>query len=118
MLRHFPSLMQACVDDNCDEPEKIAHDAQQIDGTVMLTGGRRTSSEPPWRPRGHGLMRVAIIGAGISGLACARRLRDAGLGATLFDKSRGLSGRLPPRRANPGTPAARRHAAGGDRECA
>src|SRR3546814_2477554 len=93
MLRHFPSLMQACVDDNCDEPEKIAHDAQQIDGTVMLTGGRRTSSEPPWRPRGHGLMRVAIIGAGISGLACARRLRDAGLEATLFDKSRGIGGR-------------------------
>src|SRR3546814_6562189 len=70
----------------------------------MLTGGRRTSSEPPWRPRGHGLMRVAIIGAGISGLACARRLRDAGLEATLFDKSRGIGGRLATRRANPGNP--------------
>src|SRR3546814_9540556 len=49
-------------------------------------------------------MRVAIIGAGISGLACARRLRDAGLEATLFDKSRGIGGRLATRRANPGNP--------------
>src|SRR3546814_7137273 len=66
----------------------------------MHTGGRRTSSGPPWRPRGHGLMRVAIIGAGIAGLACARRLRDAGLDATLFDKSRGIGGRLATRRAD------------------
>ena len=49
-------------------------------------------------------MRVAIIGAGISGLACARRLRDAGLEATLFDKSRGIGGRFATRRANPGHP--------------
>lgn len=49
-------------------------------------------------------MRVAIIGAGIAGLACARRLRDAGLEATLFDKSRGVGGRLATRRADPGNP--------------
>ena len=49
-------------------------------------------------------MRVAIIGAGIAGLACARRLRDAGLEATLFDKSRGIGGRLATRRAEPGDP--------------
>src|SRR3546814_20322431 len=49
-------------------------------------------------------MRVAIIGAGISGLACARRLRDDGLEATLFAKSRGIRGRLATRRANPGNP--------------
>ena len=49
-------------------------------------------------------MRVAIIGAGIAGLACARRLHDAGIEATLFDKSRGLGGRLATRRADTGTP--------------
>ena len=36
MLRHFPLLMQACADDKCDEPEKIAHDAPHVDGTGMV----------------------------------------------------------------------------------
>lgn len=42
---------------------------------------------------------IAIIGAGMAGLAAARRFRDAGLGVTLFDKSRGLGGRMATRRA-------------------
>ncbi len=42
---------------------------------------------------------VAIVGAGISGLACARRLRDAGFAVEVFDKSRGVGGRLATRRA-------------------
>ena len=42
--------------------------------------------------------RVAIIGAGIAGLAAARLLREAGIGCTIFDKSRGLGGRMATRR--------------------
>lgn len=42
--------------------------------------------------------RVAIIGAGMAGLAAARRLVAAGLTPTLFDKSRGLGGRMATRR--------------------
>ncbi len=45
--------------------------------------------------------RVAIIGAGITGMACARRLRDAGLQPTVFEKSRGLGGRMATRRVSP-----------------
>ena len=41
---------------------------------------------------------IAIVGAGIAGLAAARRLRAAGLTCTLFDKSRGLGGRMATRR--------------------
>ena len=41
---------------------------------------------------------TAIVGAGVSGLVCARQLADAGVGVTLFDKSRGPSGRLSTRR--------------------
>jgi hypothetical protein len=41
---------------------------------------------------------VAIIGAGLAGLACARRLQDAGHAVTVFDKSRGVGGRLCTRR--------------------
>ena len=45
------------------------------------------------------MMRVAIIGAGMAGLACARRLADAGLAPVVFDKGRGIGGRLATRRA-------------------
>ncbi|AXB78117.1 NAD/FAD-dependent oxidoreductase [Novosphingobium sp. P6W] len=43
-------------------------------------------------------MRMAIIGAGISGLACADRLRDDGMDVVLFDKARGAGGRMSTRR--------------------
>lgn len=38
--------------------------------------------------------KIAIIGAGISGLACATTLQNAGLEVTVFEKSRGVSGRM------------------------
>ncbi len=45
-------------------------------------------------------MRTAIVGAGIAGLACARRLTEAGLVVSVFDKARGVGGRLATRRAD------------------
>ena len=45
------------------------------------------------------MMRVAIIGAGVSGLGCAGVLRSAGHHVTLFDKARGPGGRMSTRRA-------------------
>ncbi len=42
---------------------------------------------------------IAIIGAGMAGLACATRLAEAGLKPTLFDKGRGPGGRMAARRA-------------------
>lgn len=42
---------------------------------------------------------VAIIGAGIAGVAAARILGEAGIVCTLFDKSRGVGGRMATRRA-------------------
>lgn len=41
---------------------------------------------------------VAIIGAGLAGLAAARRLRAAGIEPFVFEKSRGLGGRMATRR--------------------
>lgn len=41
---------------------------------------------------------VAVVGAGLAGLAAARRLNAAGLACRLFDKSRGLGGRMATRR--------------------
>lgn len=42
--------------------------------------------------------RVAIIGAGLAGLACATRLGEDGVAVSLFDKARGPGGRMSVRR--------------------
>lgn len=47
-------------------------------------------------------MRVAIIGAGVAGLTCARTLRDAGHEVVVFEKSRGPGGRTSTRRTDTG----------------
>lgn len=41
---------------------------------------------------------VAVIGAGMTGITCARALSDAGFDVTVFEKSRGLGGRMATRR--------------------
>jgi len=38
--------------------------------------------------------KIAIIGAGVAGLSCATVLQQAGMDVTVFEKSRGVSGRL------------------------
>ncbi len=43
-----------------------------------------------------------MIGAGISGLICARRLRDVGMDVRVFEKSRGVGGRMATRRTEDG----------------
>jgi predicted NAD/FAD-dependent oxidoreductase len=45
---------------------------------------------------------VCVIGAGIAGLACARRLQEGGLSVTVFEKARGPSGRMSTRRSEGG----------------
>ncbi|WP_341197251.1 NAD(P)/FAD-dependent oxidoreductase [Hyphomonas chukchiensis] len=65
--------------------------------------------------------RVAIIGAGLTGLSAARDLKEAGLDPVVFEKSRGLGGRLATRRTElgpidhgaPGVPVDVAQAAGG-----
>lgn len=43
-------------------------------------------------------LRIAIIGAGMAGLTCARKLAQAGFAVSIFDKARGPGGRLSSRR--------------------
>ena len=65
--------------------------------------------------------RVAIVGAGLAGLSAARDLKEAGLNPVVFEKSRGLGGRLATRRTDlgpidhgaPGVPVDVAQAAGG-----
>ena len=44
-------------------------------------------------------VRVAVIGSGLAGAACAAGLRSAGAQVTLFEKSRNVGGRMATRRA-------------------
>ena len=43
-------------------------------------------------------MRIAVIGAGMAGLACARALKDQGLSPRVFDKGKGPAGRMASKR--------------------
>ncbi|MGI9474340.1 MAG: FAD-dependent oxidoreductase [Rubripirellula sp.] len=52
------------------------------------------------RPIAARLPTVAVIGAGMGGLAAARTLKDHGLDVTVFDKSRGVGGRVATRRVD------------------
>lgn len=50
--------------------------------------------------------KIAIVGAGIGGLVAARTLSDYGLDITVYEKSRGVGGRLATRRADLGSTSA------------
>ncbi len=47
--------------------------------------------------------RIAVIGAGMAGMSCAHDLRARGFRPVVFEKSRGLGGRLATRRAGDGS---------------
>ncbi|WP_442508544.1 FAD-dependent oxidoreductase [Novipirellula sp. SH528] len=57
---------------------------------------RRKVTRPLWDPP----PKVAVIGAGISGLMCGRTLADHGCDVTVFEKSRGVAGRMSTRRVD------------------
>lgn len=57
----------------------------------------------PWGVRGAGsppALRVAVVGAGLAGLTCAYRLRQAGVFATVFEANSRLGGRCWTRRGD------------------
>ena len=71
-------------------PRDTAGHAKRIALPAYRTHVRRPLRDP--------MPRVAVVGAGIAGLTAARTLRDHGVPVTVFEKSRGPSGRLATRR--------------------
>lgn len=61
--------------------------------------------------------RIAVIGAGVAGAACAAGLLRAGFDVTVFDKSRGVGGRMATRRAQWADGDGTVHAASFDQGC-
>lgn len=76
-------------------PRPLEQHAQRLD--VDRYAARAQKSAFAFAPR------VAVVGAGIAGLACARTLSDHGTQVRLFDKARGPGGRMASRRADLGT---------------
>lgn len=68
---------------------------------MVFPGVLRDCDEPDGSQpaRYDSVNRVAILGAGIAGLAAARRLADEGVEVTIYDKGRGPGGRTSVRRA-------------------
>ena len=57
-----------------------------------MTSTKRTRPTP--RPTSRPASRIAVIGAGMAGIACARTLMQAGHEVQVFEKSRGAGGRM------------------------
>jgi len=73
-------------------PRPTSHHAKRLDTKEYRSKVATPRSDP--------IPHVAIIGAGISGLFAARTLQDHGLRVTVFEKSRGVGGRMATRRVN------------------
>ena len=73
-------------------PRSTADHAKRLD---TATYQKRVTT-----PRFDPVPRVAVIGAGISGLVAARTLADHGLSVMVFDKGRGVGGRMSTRRVD------------------
>jgi photolyase PhrII len=66
--------------------------AKRLDPAAYM----KKSTRPLYQPT----PRIAVIGAGISGLICARTLTDHGFDVSVFEKSRGVGGRMSTRRVD------------------
>lgn len=78
-----PNLcMSECGRKSVDEQIKV-------DGLGMLSKGRTARHFETTKPQ-----KVAIIGAGAAGLACAYKLRQSGYSATVFEEDKKIGGKL------------------------
>ena len=75
-------------------PRPTSQHASRLDPEVYLANVTAPRFDP--------IPKVAVIGAGISGVFAARTLQDHGMRVTIFDKGRGIGGRMATRRIEGG----------------
>ncbi len=74
-------------------PRPLGQHEKRLDTDSYTQWTKRPAlSQPP---------KIGVVGAGITGLICARILQDHGLDVTIFDKGRAAGGRTSRRRADP-----------------
>lgn len=97
MPRQLPDQLHVPVQQCGDRPQGGDVERKELDP------GGTSERHPPgaFLPSHTPVRRVAVVGAGITGLTCARTLTDHGFAVTVFDKGRGPGGRTATRRVNP-----------------
>ena len=70
-----------------------------MNGNAPLDRSPEPTAERAQQPSARGPLEVAVIGAGLSGLTCARTLADHGHRVRVVEKGRGPGGRMSTRRA-------------------
>lgn len=78
-----------CIRGGFDSPVKI-----RALKRFVLDYGRAQGWKPAWAPERENGHRVAVIGAGAAGLACAAELRRGGYDVTVFEKEAAAGGNL------------------------
>lgn len=79
----------ACVRGSIDAPIKI-----RALKRFVMEYGKKQGWKPAWARAEENGHRVAVVGAGASGLACALELRKAGYSVTVFEKEEKVGGAL------------------------
>jgi len=72
------------------KPSRNARDSAKNSAALQAAEGFEPFQTPETAPQRH----VAIVGAGIAGITCARTLVQAGHRVTVFEKGRGAGGRM------------------------
>ncbi len=94
VLRHIPRRPAACVATMAGIYEELLKKIERDPGpSAARARGAFEDGETARRRAVVALERVAVVGAGLAGLAAALRLKEAGAHVELFERSRLLGGR-------------------------
>lgn len=92
----FPTIVSSLCDAPCksDCPRNMADDAVSLDMLARAAVRYASNTKPNCYNMPGKTYRVAVVGAGISGLACALRLCNKKYSVTVFEKSGKIGGSL------------------------
>jgi monoamine oxidase len=84
------------VHDMGPERARMELSRRQVLGGAVAAVGAVTLGQAALAPRAHaaGAPRIAVIGAGISGLSAALRMQDSGLACTVYEANTRVGGRM------------------------
>src|SRR5262245_58643878 len=75
-------------------PEQVRLSRRQLLAGAAAVGAAAAGLGWPQAARGAGAARIAIVGAGVSGLAAALHLQDKGIAAAIYEADSRVGGRM------------------------